>query len=562
MKMPYFFHFTLIMVGVLGTAQGAWNRLPTPEAQPVNLASGTLFDTALESASREVENPVALVGDDIVATMGVPRGRSEIVLKLARQMVVNRVAFANLDCAGALIVTGSQNGRDWMNLGRVVINASEPLVAAPFAPTQVKYVKLSFDSPKGGRIRAFNLHGTVMDRNFVQKPASPKQRPETAKESVIAESAAGATVNLANGFGRVIYANPTPRASSTEDAGGSNIEFPETTTEKHRTVVYDLGNTRAVREFEATYTPQRMRMEVFVFRQLPEVKDWRGQLSLDPAVLEEKKPLAVAKDPKGVGHMRVDLGYFATARFVALRFEPDYDHSVVSAPAASASASLLAALAKPFQSLWDRVAGALGRQYVSGPKKYGWCISIGINGFQLVELGNDSDGTATCTSVTNPVTHVMTTTTTRTFSDGSKATSVTVTQPTGNSSTTGNIYDTFGNIIPFSSTTLKKANGSSVTTGSFSEPGKGTWNFTTTIQKNGSAVTTVTPPTGPPVTSYDSIRTHNGQTDNWTWSGKGGDNMHGGGDDDDGPGGDKHCGDRHHGDDDDGICIKVPPVTP
>ena len=33
--------------------------------------------------------------------------------------------------------------------------------------------------------------------------------------------------------------------------------------------------------------------------------------------------------------------------------------------------------------------------------------------------------------------------------------------------------------------------------------------------------------------------------------------MHAGGDDDDGPSGDKHCGDRHHFDDDDGICIKA-----
>jgi hypothetical protein len=79
--------------------------------------------------------------------------------------------------------------------------------------------------------------------------------------------------------------------------------------------------------FATSYSQRPVRIEVFAFDQLPEKKDWRGKLTLDPAVFDTIKPVAVGEDAKGVGHIKITPSKPVSARYIALRFEPNYQRN-------------------------------------------------------------------------------------------------------------------------------------------------------------------------------------------------------------------------------------------
>jgi hypothetical protein len=67
------------------------------------------------------------------------------------------------------------------------------------------------------------------------------------------------------------------------------------------------------------------RLQVFAFEALPEKKDWRGKMTLDPAIFDEQKPVATGEDARGEGSIQLVPERPVQAQYVALRFEPNYN---------------------------------------------------------------------------------------------------------------------------------------------------------------------------------------------------------------------------------------------
>lgn len=483
-----------LAMGMAGSSQAAWNRLPTPGSQPVNLASQTLFQTSIHSSSPSLGNAHALVGDNVVALVEVPAGKSEAVLQLPRQMIISSIGFGNVGVTGKVSVGASKDDKSWTNVAHTDISSSQDIVSASFAGIQAKYVKVSFEASSGGKIRAFTLEGAATDADVPQRTLPKDAAPQDAKGAIEAIKNPGATVNLANGFSRIIYANPTPTNIGAENFGRGSLKFP-VSTEKYRTIIYDLAHLRLIKQFEASYAQRRVRLEVFAFDELPENKDWRGKLTFDPKTLEQSKPAAVAEDPRGIGHVRINLGNAVTARYVALRFEPNYTRSVASNLNDGNEIIFSPEDGVPAPSFLDGFfEGFSAGQFVAGDSG-GWDLHIGLNGLTGVAQHGNNGGHSTSHSVTN-ADGSTTTTTTTTFPDGSTAETTTTTQPNGNSTTTGTITDANGNKTTFQTSTTMNADGSSTTTGSYTDSKGNTTTFVTTVQPDGSSTTTTTDPSG------------------------------------------------------------------
>lgn len=303
-------------LGTFGSAQAGWNRSPYAEERPVDLAASAIPGTKLVSSSG-LKDAQSLVDSKVSGAVAIPPGKSSAVIQLSSQQNVHTAAFNNDGAEGRVSVAGSPDNKEWSVLGSAVFSARDRVAQIYFAAATVKYLTVSFDSAKGGTIRSFGVYGDSSDRDFAVLPTN--------------EGEVGATINLAGAMSgaRAIYAFPTPTGVGELNALHNVFKFPMSR-DKHCTIVYELGSTRAVRDFAVSYSQRPMRVEVLAFDGLIEKRDWRGKLTLDPAVLSSAKPVAVGEDAKGLGHMRITPDKAVSASYIALRFEPDYQTGVAA----------------------------------------------------------------------------------------------------------------------------------------------------------------------------------------------------------------------------------------
>ena len=174
------------------------------------------------------------------------------MIQLSSQQNIHTAAFNNDGAEGKVTIAGSADNKDWTVLGSAVFSASERVAQIYFATATVKYITVSFDSAKGGTIRSFEVFGDSTDKDY-------NLLPKEAGEG-------GSTINLASAVGgaRAIYAFPTPTNVGELNSLHSVFKFPRSR-DKYRTIVYDLGSTRTVNHFAASYSQRPMRVEVFAF---------------------------------------------------------------------------------------------------------------------------------------------------------------------------------------------------------------------------------------------------------------------------------------------------------
>lgn len=303
------FHPTLLaMVCMLGTSSAAWQRLPSADT-PINLANHSILGAKIQS-SASIGNSSALLNEGSMETAKVPSGASHVVITLGAQEVVEDVSFINEGVSGSVTVSSSTDNNQWVSLAQAGFDASERLVSLRFAGAQAKYVKLSFNASNGASIRNLSISGPSRVSDY--KAVAVKEK---GTEVDLASASSGA---------KPIYMYPTPTNVGDNEGARQTFKFPKTT-ERFRTVVYDLGSTRVIKKFSAAYSRVPTRLDVFAFEQLPEKKDWRGKLTLDPAVFDTAPVIASGEDSAGKGIMQLTPKQPVKARYVALRFEPNFD---------------------------------------------------------------------------------------------------------------------------------------------------------------------------------------------------------------------------------------------
>lgn len=299
-----------------GFASAEWSRLPSTETTSVNLASQAILGTKLQS-STGMTNAVALLSDSVSAEAKLEAGKSEAVIALSEQLLIESLSFLNDGAAGKVSVASSADLKDWQALAQASFESTDRQVPVKFAGVQAKYVRLTFETKSATTIRNLKLKGPVASRDFT--PVALEN--DKTIEVNLASDALGA---------RPIYMFPTPAIDeNAADREGQAFNFPKSK-ERYRTVVYDLGAVRSIKKFSAAYSRVPTRLEVFAFEQLPEKKDWRGKLTLDPVIFDAHKPVASVDDASGAGSAQVSAAQPVSAQYIVLRFEPNYNKRSVT----------------------------------------------------------------------------------------------------------------------------------------------------------------------------------------------------------------------------------------
>lgn len=308
--MRYTHLFTLVALASLTLqTQAKWSRLPAVEEKPVSIAGILSGTTVYDSKGLDPAN--ALLLGDPVKSVNLPSGQSEASLKFAKQSVLKGLSFVNDGIEGKIALSTSADGNSWTPVDSQVFTPSDRLVKLNGGASQGRYLRMQFNLVRGGVIRSFQAIGTATDANY------------TVTQNA---DGTGAKVNFAAGIGggRLLYISPELYGSRNDAVKSNVLEFPESD-EKYRTAVYDLGQVRTLSEFGSVHSPRPVRFSVYAFDSLPEKEDWRGRLAFDPSVFDTAEPVAKAEDASGSGMVKAKLNKTVKSRYIALRWEPDFN---------------------------------------------------------------------------------------------------------------------------------------------------------------------------------------------------------------------------------------------
>lgn len=309
-------HNTLLAL-ILGLASAAplnakWQRFSTSDDKPVEIGQRGMASQATLTSSAGMGKAESLLSHDPTEAVSVSAGNSNAVISLAKPTMVNRSSFTSDGIEGRATLSGSADNKGWAVLDEKVFTAADRDVTFTFAGMQVRFIKLEFALSKGGTIRNFQMFGGERDKDYAVKQG-------------ISEKEKGYPVNFAGvGGSRVIYASPKPENSIDEASSYNKFSFPESD-ERYRTLIYDLGQLRLLNSFGSVHSPRPVRFEVFTFDKLPEKEDWRGRLAFDPTDFNVREPAVAAEDTRGLGFIKAKAPKTLAARYVAMRWEPDFN---------------------------------------------------------------------------------------------------------------------------------------------------------------------------------------------------------------------------------------------
>lgn len=291
----------------VSTASAAWVRLPGDPVRPVNLANDRIPDTTV-SSSKGIGQASNLITEDPTLFAQIPAGNSSATIRLHNQQSVNLIALSNGGVSGVVNVSASSDNENWTPLSQIALSANEAAVSARFSPIQVRYLRFDFNASNGGAINNISIIGAA------------KAGPASKKASKSDDKSQG---NLACAIGgaRPIYVNPTPVNLGSMEFDVNILRFPQSK-QNAQTVIYDLGNPQPLNDIAIAYDLRPTRTDLYAFDQLPEKKDWRGKLTLDPSFLDSATPIAVGIDSKGIGRIKVKPKAPLQTKYVVIRVQP------------------------------------------------------------------------------------------------------------------------------------------------------------------------------------------------------------------------------------------------
>lgn len=315
MKSAYLIALTAVLSS-FNVANAAWQKMPAVKSAPVNVSSESIVGAKVVSSSG-ISNTQSLLTDDPAQFAKLSTGASSAVIDISNQTMVEFASFINEGATGVATLSASTNNRDWVALTKQPLDSATRLVELKFAGVQAKYVRISFELSKAGSITSLKLLGSSRISDYLPQVVKKKGKDSSYDD-----------ISVGIDGTKPVYMYPTPTFYGELENGQASYKFPKTS-EKYRTIIYDLGDVETLGKFSAAYSKVPTRVEIFVFEQLPEKQDWRGKTTFDPATLDGMKPLAVGEDAKGLGYIDIKTKP-VIAKYVVMRFEPNYIKGVAS----------------------------------------------------------------------------------------------------------------------------------------------------------------------------------------------------------------------------------------
>jgi hypothetical protein len=260
----------------------------------------------------------ALILDDDTLSYPLAPGETTFILTFPRTSSLDRFTFVNENASaeGEMTVSVSNYRLPAHSPKWIEVNGSTPftgkrVVNLSLLGVEARYVKLSFQVGKAGRIAALGLYGGQSLQKFAARQRGIVRVVNHAAKRRLEDML---NFNFANLYARahVVFvssgAEELARRMIDDDAVTS---FQFAATDPHPTVVVELAESERLHRVSALYKMQKGRLDVFLLE----------ELQTNPGDLRDLTPVASVTDAVGGGKSAVDFDPKG-ARYVALRWTP------------------------------------------------------------------------------------------------------------------------------------------------------------------------------------------------------------------------------------------------
>ena len=288
---------------------GAKIECITPDGREANVATAT----------DQNRSAAALIMDDDTLSCPLPEGETTFIITLPTTSLVDRFTFLNENATarGALKIAVSNYqlpaaSPKWTEVDGSITITNKRLFNVSLLGVEARYVKLSFNVEKGGRIASLGLYGGETLQRFAQRQQHLSWVSNTGAASRRLEDRLN--FNFANLYakGRVVYVSSgVMQAAQRMIDDDTDTSFRFAASDSRPTVVLELAQEQRLHRVSARYDTAGGEMEVFLL----------NKLAADPADLSGAKPVAAVSLRDASGKAATDFDPQG-ARYVALRWTP------------------------------------------------------------------------------------------------------------------------------------------------------------------------------------------------------------------------------------------------
>ncbi len=278
----------------------------------------------------------ALLSEDDPLGCELPAGTTSLVVALPRTETLQQLDFLNLTAAGQFSVAVSNvrlpaDSPRWHALGGSQEFAQpNDVVSCGFGAAEARYVRITFNLPKAGRIDTLGLFGKTTVGSFAAQGARPVGgRAFVGYEQVdFGNAAAQARVTKVSSGGG-------PAEADQMLDGNLRTNYTFAVSDRRPTAVIDLGTNRTLTRASMAFHAGPGRLDFYlspdpdshtnIVRRNP---SYSGQTAQVPEVSSDdvpasREPVATIQSTGGAGLRRVTVGFAGhTGRFLTVVFTP------------------------------------------------------------------------------------------------------------------------------------------------------------------------------------------------------------------------------------------------
>ncbi len=268
----------------------------------------------------------ALLCSDPTVGYPLPAGKTTVLVSLPKIENVGRISFSNNGVVGEVTVATSnaklpETSPQWHTVVQQELSARG--LQAALGPSEAKYVRLTFNVSRAGRIAGFGVYSTGQLSDFTA--------PRARKLPVLDKSDSFALISYSlaeiHAKGRALYVS-----SGRELRQANNMidDQPATTynfaaEDGTPTAVFDLGKQSSVRRLSAVYSPRAGRMDFYVLQSLPGSVDHSAtapeNIALNDAAFASLNSVGSVSDDGTRGRAAIDFPA-VVGRYVMVRWTP------------------------------------------------------------------------------------------------------------------------------------------------------------------------------------------------------------------------------------------------
>ncbi len=273
---------------------------------------------AVPTASEKNSSATALIMDDDTLSCPLQEGETTFIISFPKTSLLDRFTFVNENAGvqGEMRIAVSNyrlpaDSPKWTDVSGKTEFTSKRLFNLSMVGVEARYVKLSFNVAKGGRIASLGLFGGVSLDKYANRQDGLTRVSNPLPTHRIEDML---NFNFANLYakGRIVFVSSGAVAAAPNMIDDDTMTaFRFASSDPQPTVIVELASLERLHRVSALYKMQAGKLDVYLL----------NELGINPAELTGAKAIASVADWDAEGKAAVNFDPQG-ARYVALRWTP------------------------------------------------------------------------------------------------------------------------------------------------------------------------------------------------------------------------------------------------